>query len=458
MHIDQLLHKSFAIGGGGKFHGPAVQATNQEPADLHRGLKQQLPDIAICCLSQQEFSHLLPVMMFIQLLNERLILLQHFSLILEFSGHQEEVEEEGPDLASTGGDLLDELPEGWLSGHLLLHLPATSLLEPRSDEVESSGGDNLGQGGLLAHPLIEQKVGVVDLVLEPLEGAGQVALVLAGLRAPEGLAGQVGQVELPHVLVVELEPLVGAVLDVGVVVACFRGAHVDDHPPQPVLVVALRPALLLYRVLGGLELAQVLFREGAQVEVYWEFVVVVELDLLHDVEVVLEPAQADYQCGRQVLEADPAPGPDLLLAPLAEIGIVSVQDFTLNQVLESLLQGPLALDRHRHSQEGLFPRRGVLPLADQLVAQQASEILFYYVCCLGSFHALLASVEQRVQEFVYVHLHPYVDHVALNVLENLAELEGVLVGFLAVHQRKKDFLELEEAVLLGVVWVFGRIH
>lgn len=90
--------------------------------------------------------------------------------------------------------------------------------------------------------------------------------------------------------------------------------------------------------------------------------------------VKLESLQMDHQHLRQLLDAAPTEGRDLLPDGLAKIGILPLHELSPHVRLEALLQRPLALHVHTDLVEVLLPLTPIFGpgiLADDLLGKRA---------------------------------------------------------------------------------------
>jgi hypothetical protein len=127
--------------------------------------------------------------------------------------------------------------------------------------------------------------------------------------------------------------------------SALRRTRVDHRPPQRVGEVPLWLRLLSRQVIRSVLL---------HVEDLGEFEVAVDLDLAHLVEVELESLQDYGEDVRQLLDAESLQGPHFLLAGLAEVRIVSIQDFALHVAIQGLFEALFSPDVDSNREEVIY--------------------------------------------------------------------------------------------------------
>jgi len=84
---------------------------------------------------------------------------------------------------------------------------------------------------------------------------------------------------------------------------------------------------------------------------------------------------------------------------------------------------------------------------DKLISKNTVKQVFHYLLFFCAFCKILNSVNQHMEKFVDVLLHPWVDRAAINVLEGFAEVLGVIILLLELHKRTKYFLYLVKTIV-----------
>ena len=125
---------------------------------------------------------------------------------------------------------------------------------------------------------------------------------------------------------------------------CLRDAIVDDNSLEGVLVVV------------GIELSLVVDAPsgvGKNVEDFRKLAIGVELELFHGLKVKLETLESEYEHLWECLQTHSFYCLHLTITFLAEIGILTLQHFSLYELPKGFLQIFLVLDLQSNAQERL---------------------------------------------------------------------------------------------------------
>mmetsp|Transcript_4486 Transcript_4486/g.6708 ORF Transcript_4486/g.6708 Transcript_4486/m.6708 type:complete len:308 (+) Transcript_4486:2808-3731(+) len=128
--------------------------------------------------------------------------------------------------------------------------------------------------------------------------------------------------------------------------------------------------------------------------------------------------------------------------------MVVIDDVSLDERLQALLDGLLVLDRQRNGEELLQPVVLVrAALADHFVAELAAKVTLDGLLERSAPDRCFESVKEHGVELVDIHLLVNVGWLAVPVLERVAETLGVDVLLLGLEQPHEQLLELVEHVL-----------
>ena len=355
----------------------------------------------------------------------------------------------------------------------------------RSCARHSGGGRVGGRLRKRRHALVKEHVGGVWLGDHPLG-----MLHLLGVPMHDGLDAAVARlrdvalVKGLHQGVVEVQPARAAagqtaLLDVRVVVAGVGGPRVDEHADELIELTGrardgiFRGTVGRVSLRGGATAAaaaaaarrgarcrrEVVHRVWAHVDRVRELKVVVELHLLHRLEVELEPLQVERQHRRQPIQAGALDRLDVL-ARVALVLVVAVEHLALDVRGEAVEDGALVLDLDRDGVEELLPLREEgarfgRVLRDDLAHGGAAKQALEQLATRGVAQRRLEALKEHVVEFVDVHLDRRADGLVLVVAPTRAELARVVKLFLRLAQVAEHRLDLVQEALVRLVAPFS---
>lgn len=126
--------------------------------------------------------------------------------------------------------------------------------------------------------------------------------------------------------------------------AGLRGSGMDYNSPQFIVVLTGGKYILLQTAIHCVLL---------DVDLLGEFQLVINLYLPHLIKIVGESFENKYQDIGGLLDAQSLHGPDLLFALLAEIGIVTIENFPFDIPIKGFFQSLFVLDIEPNREEGL---------------------------------------------------------------------------------------------------------
>lgn len=253
-------------------------------------------------------------------------------------------------------------------------------------------------------------------------------------------------IEVTDGVIVELVPpliaLVFVLSNEGIVVARVCSASVHDNTLELELIVVLWMlegllislswgvfstfSRLLLLLSGPLPSAETLLSIWQHIELERELPIVVDLDSHHAIEIKLEPLQSDDKVARQLLDASPFQGIDLLVALSAQVGIVPFKHISLDKGAQTFLDRPFVFDWHTERHKWLTSLILVrTALANHLRGKCASKVGLDCLLLSTSLDCALKSIQEHLQEFINVHLLQHVGGLAVPVFESMAEAFGV---------------------------------
>jgi hypothetical protein len=186
------------------------------------------------------------------------------------------------------------------------------------------------------------------------------------------------------------------------------------------------------------------------VDLHGKLAVVVDLELGHGVKVEFEAFEYEEHDVGHALDAAPLQRVDFLLALLTVIGVVTLQHLSLHERLETLLDRVLVLYLQTYRHERLFSLRIMrAALANEFISQHSLEKILDDFLFFFAFDKILDSIHGHIEEFIDIFLDHGIDGTAVDVLESSAEVFGVKILTLDLHEPAEYHLELMQNVLLS---------
>ncbi len=211
-------------------------------------------------------------------------------------------------------------------------------------------------------------------------------------------------------------------------ILCF--SHVDDDAFELVFEVGLWLLIVLKSLIVSwihllpflLQLLDFLLTETLQSELLQiqfcgELQEIIQFIIRHCLVIHLKSLEHEDEMIRETLNADTLKGINLLIAFLAEIGIVTIHHLASDELLEGFIDVLLVLNLKGYRKEGFLTLVVMrTSLADQFITQDTSKVFLNESLLLCALRSGLQSIHQHVEEFIDILLLEDIQRVTIPVL------------------------------------------